>query len=194
MNPEIASIHERMAQGGDWAEFRKEISRLLHDEARTQEEYVTLLEAHRKLMAVAEYCFPPDQCEQLRHIGKGEYLSFLNVEAMEGDQINPRMLNRITKREVESGRMPPDDDFRRFAEDAGSVLGDSADLHYDRKLGDRIGLAGIVLGALAFFFISKSLGIGLFVIGMVTGWFIIDQRRKAAKLDAQRAREAHGYD
>lgn len=194
MNPEIASIHERMAQGGDWSDFRKEISRLLHDEARTQEEYVTLLEAHSNLMAMAEYCFPPDQCEQLRQIGKGEYLSFLNVEAMEGDQINPILLDQITAREVESGRMASDDDFREFAKAGGSVLGDSAGLRYDRKLGDRIGLGGLALGALTFFLIDRTLGVMLFLVGMGVGWFINEKRKKSAVLGAQLNRVARGYD
>jgi len=51
MRPEIASLHERMKQGGDWRAFRDEIASL-HAAATTEEEYVTLLEAHRNLVAV----------------------------------------------------------------------------------------------------------------------------------------------
>ena len=50
MNPEIAALRERMAEGGDWKALREEIVRL-HKQARTQEEYVALLEAHHKLRA-----------------------------------------------------------------------------------------------------------------------------------------------
>src|SRR3546814_9327403 len=35
------------------------------------------------------------------------------------------MLARITEREVEAGRMAPDDDFRQLAAAGGQVLGDS---------------------------------------------------------------------
>jgi hypothetical protein len=44
MKSEIASLHERMAQGGDWRSFRDEIA-MLHSEATSEEEYVALLVA-----------------------------------------------------------------------------------------------------------------------------------------------------
>lgn len=49
MKPDIASIHDRMAQGGDWREFRDKIA-ALHAEATTEEEFVPLLEAHSNLV------------------------------------------------------------------------------------------------------------------------------------------------
>lgn len=193
MNPEIATIHERMAQGGDWREFQQEIARL-HKKARTQEEYVALLEAHRNLMAVAEHCFDPDKCAEIRRIGEAEYKLFLNVEAMEGDQINPVMLDRVTAREVAAGRMYAEEDFRKLAEAGGSVLGDGADLRYDRKLGDSVGIAGLVIGVLAFFLISKGVGIVILVAGMMAGWIINEQRKKQAIENAQISRLDRGYD
>lgn len=193
MHPEIASLHERMARGGDWRTFQKEIARL-NGEAKTQEEYVTVLEAHRNLIAVAEQCFPPETYEEIKRIGEGEYKLFLNVEAMEGDLVNPVMLDRITAREVAIGRMWPDDSFRQLAADGGAVLGDSADSRYDRKLGDRIGIAGLIFGALAFFLVSKALGAIIAVVGMGAGWFINEQRKKKALEDARLDRGARGYD
>lgn len=193
MNPEIASIHERMAEGGNWMIVREEIARL-HKEAKTQEEYLTLLEAHRNLVAVAEHCFDADKCAEIRRIAEAEYRWFLNVEAMEGELINPVMLDRITAREVEAGRLASDDEFRQLAEAGGAVLGDSADMRYDRKLGDMIGILGIVLGALAFFLISKTLGLILFLAGMGVGWFINERRKKVAMDGAQLDRMARGYD
>jgi len=192
MNPEISSLHQRMAEGGDWMKFREEIARL-HNEAKTQEEYVTLLEAHRNLVAVAEHCFPPDQCAQIRQIAFGEYKMFLNVEAMEGEMINPVMLERITAREVAAGRLAADDEFRKLAE-ASALLGDSADSRYDRKLGDSIGIAGLVIGAFAFFLISKGVGIVIFVAGIVAGWIINEQRKKAGLEGAQHDRMSRGYE
>lgn len=192
MNPEIASLHERMAQGGDWRAFQQEIQRL-HKEARTQEECVMLLEAHRNLIAVAEHCFPSDTAAEIQKIGESEYRHFLNIEAMEGDLINPIMLDRITAREVAAGRLPPDDEFRQFAEAGGSVLGDSADRLYDRRLGDRIGMAGLALGALAFFLISKTFGVIVIIVGMGAGWFINEKRKKRALSGAQLNRLERGY-
>jgi hypothetical protein len=48
-----------MKQGGDWRAFRDEIASL-HAAATTEEEYVTLLEAHRNLVAVAKYAYDGD--------------------------------------------------------------------------------------------------------------------------------------
>ena len=56
MKPEIASLHERMKQGGHWRAFRDEIASL-HAAAKTEEEYVTLLEAHHNLIAVGKYAY-----------------------------------------------------------------------------------------------------------------------------------------
>jgi hypothetical protein len=193
MNPEIASLQERMAQGGDWRAFQQEIERL-HKEARTQDEYVTLLEAHRNLIAVAEHCFPADTATEIQKVGESEYKLFLNIEAMEGDLINPVMLDRITAREVAAGRLAPDDEFRKLAEAGGSVLGDSADRRFDRKLGDRIGMAGLALGVLAFFLVSKALGGIVLVVGMTAGWVINERRKKQALQGAELDRTARGYE
>ena len=192
MNPEVASLHERMAQGGDWRAFQQEIARL-NKEARTQEEYVTVLEAHRNLIAVAEHCFPPETAAEIQRIGEGEYKLFLNVEAMEGDMINPVMLDRITAREVAAGRLDPESDFRKLAEAGSTVLGDSADMRYDRKLGDSIGVAGLVVGALAFFLISKGIGMVIFIAGMAAGWIINEQRKRQAMEATQVERIGRGY-
>jgi hypothetical protein len=193
MHPEIASLHERMAQGGDWRTFQQEIARL-NKEAETQQEYVTVLEAHRNLIAVAEHCFPPETYKQIKQIGQGEYQLFLSVEAMEGELINPVMLDQITAREVASGRMWPEDEYRKFAAAGGSVLGDSADCRYDRKLGDRIGIGGLILGALAFFLVSEVLGVAVALVGMGVGWFINEKRKKQSLEEAQFDRATRGYE
>ncbi|MDP9421637.1 MAG: hypothetical protein M3Q19_02170 [Pseudomonadota bacterium] len=193
MNPEIASVHERMAQGGDWMTFREEIARL-HNEAKTQEEYVTLLEAHRNLIAVAEDCYSPEKCAEIRRIAEGEYKLFLNIEAMEGGSINPIMLDRITAREVDAGRLAPDDSFRQLAVAGGATLGDSAGTLYDRKRGDMIGVAGLVIGALAFFLISKILGVVVALVGMGAGWFINENRKGRALTHARLDRASRGYE
>lgn len=192
MNPEIASLHSRMAQGGDWFAFREEIARL-HKEARTQEEFVTVLEAHRNLVAVAEHCFPPQQCAEVRQVAHGEYKMFLNVEAMEDGNINPVMLDRITAREVESGRLAPDDGLRTLAASAGTVMGDSADLRYNRKLGDSIGLLGCVVAVAAFFTVGAKTAAVALIAGLAVGWAINEHRRKGALRDTQAARTARGY-
>jgi hypothetical protein len=56
MKPEIASLHDRMKQGGDWMTFRDEIASL-HAAATTEEEYVILLEVFRNLIAVGKSAY-----------------------------------------------------------------------------------------------------------------------------------------
>jgi hypothetical protein len=193
MNDVVIPVTDPDSLLAELRRLRAEIAQL-HEQAKTQEECVTLLEAHHNLVAVAEHCFTPEKCVEIRRIARAEYLNFLNTEALEGGNINPVMLDRITAREVEAGRLDPDDDFRKFAEAGGAVLGDTSDLRYDRKLGDSIGIAGLIIGVLAFFLISKGAGIVIFVAGMIAGWIINDQRKKRAIENAQLGRAARGYD
>lgn len=191
MNAEIAAIHARMAQGGDWFTFREEIARL-HKEAKTQNEFVTLLEAHRILVGLAEHCFAPEKCAELRQFAFGEYMMFLNLEAMENEMINPVMLDRITAREVESGRLAPDDGFRTLAS-AGVLFGDSADHRYDRKLGNGIAILGLVAAIIAFLLFGAGLAVGVFLLGLIAGWVINEHKRKEALQAAKSARSDRGY-
>src|SRR5205823_4471239 len=127
LKTEIASLHERMGQGGDWRAFRDEIA-ALHADATTEEEYVTLLEAHRKLMAVGKFAYDEETYAKLLPIAAAEYRMFLSKEATEGGLINPVLLERVTRREVEAGRLTPNDSFRTLSMSGASVLGDSAEI------------------------------------------------------------------
>lgn len=174
MQPEIASIHERMAKGGDWHDWRKEIA-ALHAKAKTEHEYVTLLRAHEILVEVGRHAFDADTYEKLLPIARAEYMWFLSRESMEGGELaNPMMLDRITAREVEAGRMDPDDDFREFARASGEVMGDSADLNY-HACGNGswffagMGLAGIATWLLSLLHISLS-PLWFIASGLIIGW------------------------
>src|SRR5699024_7176040 len=88
MLPEIASLDERMAQGGDWMKWREEIAEL-HQRATTQEEYVKLLNAHFILGHLIDEVYDQETADKIRPVHSGEYKLFLNKEAMEnGDLIN----------------------------------------------------------------------------------------------------------
>ena len=103
-----------MAKGGDWRAFRDEIA-ALHAEATTEEEYVALLEAHQKLAAVGKYAFDDETYAKLLPVAAAEYRLFLSREAMEDGNINPVVLERITRREFEAGRLNANDEFRKLA-------------------------------------------------------------------------------
>jgi hypothetical protein len=184
MRHEIATLHDRMKEGGDWRGFQQEIA-ALHAEATTEEEYVTLLEAHRNLVAVGEYAFDAETYEKIVQIAKGEYKLFLNRESMEDGFVNPVLLEKVTRREVEAGRLDPDDDFRTFAVAGATVLGDSAELTAHRcKQGDYLfyGAAGTAVLAVALDAAGYS-PLWLIPVALVLGWYINDRERKKIKDD-----------
>ena len=182
MKPEIASLHERMAKGGDWRAFRDEIA-ALNAQATTEKEYVTLLEAHQKLVAVGKFAFDEETYSKLLPIAAAEYRMFLNKEAMEDGIINPLLLDCVTHREVQAGRLDPNDEFRKLASAGASVLGDSAELTAHRcKHGDwffyGMAIAAILSAALAFVPLSP---LWLIALAFLVGWFLNEHERKRIK-------------
>lgn len=127
MREKISTLHEKMQKGGDWRAFQQQIA-VLHAEATTEEEYVMLLEAHRNLAAVGECAYDAEIYAKLLPIAEAEYKMFLNKESMEDGMINPVLLERVTRREVEAGRLDQNDHFRRLAVAGASVLADSAEV------------------------------------------------------------------
>jgi D-serine deaminase-like pyridoxal phosphate-dependent protein len=192
MKPEIASLHERMGRGGDWHAFRDEIA-ALHAEATTEEEYVTLLEAHGKLVAVGKFVYDEEAYAELLRIAAAEYRFFLIKEATEDDFVNPVLLERITRREVEAGRLDPDDDFRTLAVSGASVFGDSAETTAHKcKQGDwffyGMAIAAALSAGLALIPLSP---LWLIALGFLVGWSLNERERRRIKktIAARRARE-----
>ena len=182
MKPEIASLHERMSKGGDWRAFRDEIA-ALHEQATTEDEYVALLEAHRKLVAVGKFAYDEEAYAKLLPIAAAEYRMFLNKEAMEDGMVNPVLLDRITGREVEAGRLDPNDSLRALAAASASVLGDSAEITSHRcKQGDWFfyGMAVAALFSAAFVLIPLS-PLWLIAVGLGLGWFLNEREHKRIK-------------
>jgi hypothetical protein len=170
-----------MAQGGDWRAFRDEIA-ALHAQTTTDEEYVTLLEAHRNLVAVGKSAFDEETYAKIRKIAAGEYHFFLLQEAIEGEKglINPVLLERVTRREVEAGRLDPDDPFRTNAVASASVLGDSAELTAHRCSQGTWFFYGIATAAsLSAALAQVSLSpLWLIAPGLLVGWLLNERERK----------------
>ena len=197
MLPEIASLDERMAQGGDWMEWREEIADL-HQRATTQEEYVTLLRAHSILGLLADQVYDDHTAREIKKVHHAEYLNFLNKEAIEGgDLINPAMLARITEREVEAGRLDPDDDFRKLAAAGGQVLGDSTyTTAKPARRGNWVTLAFAVVAVVLWALSIEPLGISalwLIAVGFAVGWFVNDREMTQVKHTAEVERARRGY-
>lgn len=196
MKSEIASIHERLNQGGDWRAFQQEIA-TLHTQAETEEEFVVLLEAHRNLVAWGEHTFDRETYAKILPITRAEYLMFLNREAMEGgEHINPMILDRITAREVEEGRMDPDDEFRTLAHAGGSVLGDTADLDAHACRNGTWFFYGMAGAALVAWLLTRAAvpisPLWLILAGLLIGWFFNERERLRIKREiAERRAQRH---
>ena len=196
MNPQIASIHDRMANGGDWMTFRNEIA-TLHASALTQAEYVTLLEAFSNLVAVGPAAFDSETWSKLLPIAQAEYKTFLNDEAKEGgERISPPMLDRITAREIAAGRLNESDGLREFAE-AAVILGDTLGIDKLVRPGNWL-FYGTALAAISFWLIGVvNLVISplwLLPLGFFAGWFFNEREQKAVKLQHLENRQRRGYD
>ena len=182
MKPEIASLRERMSNGGDWRAFRDEIA-ALHEQATNEDEYVTLLEAHRNLLAVGKFAYNEETYSKLLPITAAEYRMFLNREAMEDGLVNPALLERITRREVAAGRLDLNDSLRALAASGASILGDSAETTARRhKQGDWFfyGMAVAALLSAAFELMPLS-PLWLIAVGLGLGWFLNGRESKRIK-------------
>ena len=153
--------------------FRAEIASL-HEDARSEQERVTLLEAHRNLVAVGPHCFAPETWSNLLPVTQGEYKLFLSREAMEDGIMNPVLLERVVRREVENGRLSEDDDFYKLSVAASTVLGDSAGINTHKcKRGDWFCFGAIATAILAWGFLKVGISpIWLIVFGFAVGTFI----------------------
>ncbi len=191
MNPKIASLNDRMSRGGDWQAFRAEIS-ALHTQAATEVEYVTLLEAHRILVVLGKSVYDQETYAKLLPITDSEYRMLLNKEASEDGTINPVLLERITRREVEAGRLDPSDGLRTSAASGALVVGDSAEITEHRcKQGDWFFYGMLITSVLSAVLelISQS-PLLLIPAGLLFGWFLNDREHKRIKA-AVAARRNH---
>jgi hypothetical protein len=79
------------------------------------------------LIAVGKFAYDEETYAKLLPIAAAEYKMFLSKESLEDGVMKPVLLERVTRREVEAGRLAPDDDFRMLAAAGASVLADSAE-------------------------------------------------------------------
>lgn len=191
MNPEIASIHDRLGEGGNWYRAREEVARL-HEIAATQDEFVVLLEAHSRLVAVLVQCFAPEKAAELRGIAYGEYKAFLLAEAQEQGRVNPLLLDRITAREVQAGRLDEGDPFRQLAL-AGGSLGDSSDLVPGSRMSNLLALGSLALAVVVALQTWNWAYLWLAAPGFIVGWMLNERRRKRLIADVRAERMARGY-
>lgn len=196
MLPEISTLHDRMARGGNWLDFREEISDL-HERATSQDEFVVLMEAFANLQAVGPSSFDLETWSKIEQAANGEYQLFLLREASYGTQsINPILYDYITKREVESGRLDPTSEVRVHAAAGTDVLGDSSDLD-DRPSRPGNWLAGgLAIGGVVLWFLGVRDPVSplwLIPLGFFLGWIPNEIARKRVIRTAKLKRHERGY-
>jgi hypothetical protein len=114
---EILKRMAMMAREGqlpDWNKFRAEIVEEFRH-ATTTHERVALLSVHKLVMDTVEQSinFTPEDAAKIKELRRQEYCHMLFVEAARPDGLlEPEKMEEITRREIEAGRMPPDDSLR----------------------------------------------------------------------------------
>ena len=99
----------------DWLMVREEISdRYPHASTR---ERVTLLRIYTGVMdAVERHLISDADLETFRRVRRQHYKQLLISECLEGDgAVSPEAMEAVTRREIEAGRMTPDNELRRLA-------------------------------------------------------------------------------
>ncbi len=195
MNPEIETLKARMEAEAlaefNWRGWRDEIARL-HNEAQTEAEHIAIIEAHQSLLDIGERVFDPDTLATIRPIHRAEYKNFLNKESLEFGNINPVRLEYVTRREVEAGRLAPEDGLRELAVSGAAVLGDTAEhsFHTCRR-GDWFcyGMIAAALGAVALQQLAVS-PLWLIAVGFVIGYIMNEREKKRIKSEIAASRAA----
>ena len=99
----------------DWRHARDEIHSRF-DSYASQEERVLLLEVFKAIMDAMERTLTDeDDFAKFRETRRQDYNLLLIKECLVGEDVSVEALAHVTKREVEAGRMPADDEMRSLA-------------------------------------------------------------------------------
>ncbi len=114
----ITELTESPARAlANWREIRDEIFRAYRN-ARSEGQRDELLRTFLSTMTVVEGTLvTPDQLPAFREARDNDYKSMLVEEATIGGALCMETLDRVTRREIMAGRMPPDASLRRTAEE-----------------------------------------------------------------------------
>jgi hypothetical protein len=114
----------------DWQGCRNDIHREF-DKAQTFEQRGALLAIYHAMMNIVEKSLiEQSDVEKFRLTRDQDYCLFLVKESGQGENVNSEILDQVTRREVEAGRMPPDHQLRKLALTASNLgISTTAQLH-----------------------------------------------------------------
>ncbi len=126
MHPDLQQLIARLqtTEAINLSAVRAEIAEIW-PRLQTEPDRLALLELREHFMDFVERSLSHDaeRLAQVRKARAAEYQLFLTKEAMlDGSNVDPAELDRVTAREVAAGRLAPDSEYRAFASAAGKVL------------------------------------------------------------------------
>lgn len=109
-------LNDSGAPHHNWREIREEIC-VQWSSAKTIESRIELLDMFKTTMDIAETLIAEESLDVFREARRKDYHSFIVEEALIGSNISVELLSKLTQREVASGRMSPDSNLCKIAED-----------------------------------------------------------------------------
>lgn len=90
-----------------------------HEASQSTLERVDALQAHKELMDfVAQNLIKDQDRQEFQNIRKREFNLLLVSEARIGNNASVELMDEITRREINAGRLAPDDELRTLTNDA----------------------------------------------------------------------------
>jgi len=99
----------------DWQGCREDIHREF-EKAQTFEQRGVLLAIYHAMMNIVEKnLIAPSDVETFKKARDQDYCLFIAKESTQGENVNSEILEQVTRREVQAGRMSPDHQLRKLA-------------------------------------------------------------------------------
>lgn len=98
----------------NWREIAEEIN-VEWETAATTDQRVALLTVFKATMDIAETIIAPSSLEAFRDARHRHYKTFVLQESMVGTNVCVEMLDEVTRREINAGRMAEGDELRNLA-------------------------------------------------------------------------------
>lgn len=119
-------VNSALNNANEWQELHDVVVKI-HEHAESEQEYVKLLELHKKLLDRIEKNLPKHiNIEKFQSVRLQEYNLMLLRECTIGGSVCAETLYELTQRELEAGRMSPTHEFIDTAVHA------TASQHYSR--------------------------------------------------------------